>query len=103
MDTKNGVEYAIVLSTIMRKLKLEDVVILTILYDGKTDQYSGISSEDLLQDERLIAENIGRTSLNILMNKLEFIGAVGHYNKAKKKMYFIEETGWAMIAQLQDE
>lgn len=96
-------EYVIKLDSIMRQTHIEDIIVLTILYDGKTDQYSGVSQLDIYNDIRFDKEDYSETSLFFTLKKLEFIGAIGKYTQNRSYMYYIKETGWAMISYLQNE
>lgn len=85
----------------MRNLKMEDLIVLYLLFESETNQYFGLAFDDIAEDYRIDENNMSRAKIYRVLDRLNLIDAVGHYTTDKRFYYYIKNNGLAIIKYIE--
>lgn len=97
MGYKNNHSYAIEIEDVMRNLRMDDLVILYLLSEFETNQYLGLTFEDISQDVRIADNNLSRDKIYKTLDRLALIDAVGKFHSNKRYYYYIKKNGLIIL------
>lgn len=101
MGYNDKFNYQVDIEDIMRNIKIEDLVVLYILIEAGTNQYFGLTLEDIYEDHRVTENDMSRSKIYRNIDRLTLIDAIGHFTKHKRHYYYVKKNGLAIIKYME--
>lgn len=92
--------YKIDLNDIINNLEPEEIQVLDYINDLNTDSFNGVSIEDMLEANEIIALDIKKTKLRLILERFRLINAIGIKMSQKTYFYYMKENGRKILELL---